>query len=298
MITESIESETRMSTLPEGSLLEGKSALVAGGGRGIGRAVAIALARNGARVVVNDYGCEFDGSSPSNGPADAVVGEIVEAGGTAVASYANVASNSGAQSAVQTAIDAFGDLDVLVFSAGIVRDVTILKMEESDWDSVLGVALKGAFLTIRATARHMVSSRHGGRMVIMTGLPGYLGSFAQANVAAACGGIHGLLRTAAIELQKHKITVNGIAPLAKTRLTESLPLLNGFDNLTPEHVTPAVLALSSDLCGNRTGFVLAVTGARTYSFRFVESPGKFKDTEDGLFTPEEIDENWHAIVKA
>jgi len=278
-------------------LLDGKVALVTGGGRGVGRAVALAMAGQGARVVVNDTGCELDGSGYEEGPADAVVEEIRAAAGKAVANHDDVATSDGAKGAVQTAMDAFGDFDVLVCSAGIARDKTLLKMDEASWDQVVGVGLKGTFLTMQAAARQMVSLGHGGRIVVMTGLPGYLGNFAQANVAAACGGVHGLMRTASIEWQKHKISVNAVAPLAKTRMTEALPLLQGFDNLTPEHVAPAVLALASDLCGDRTGYVVAATGARMYAFRFVESAGKFKDEEAGLFTPEEVDEHWYAITK-
>ncbi|MFW5740482.1 MAG: SDR family NAD(P)-dependent oxidoreductase [Myxococcota bacterium] len=279
------------------SLLEGKIALVTGGGRGVGRASALALAEQGASVVVNDAGCALDGSAYDESVADAVTDEIRAAGGKAVASHEDIATAQGATTAVQSAIDAFGDLDVLVCSAGIARDKTLLKMDEASWDAVVGVGLKGTFLTAQAAARQMISMGHGGRMVLMTGLPGYLGNFAQGNLAAACGGVHGLMRTASIEWQKHKITVNAVAPLAKTRMTEALPLLQGFDNLTPEHVAPAVVMLSSDRCGDRTGYVVAATGARMYAFRFVESAGKFKDEEAGLFTADEIDEHWHAITK-
>ena len=278
-------------------LLEGKVALVTGGGRGVGRAAALALAGEGARVVVNDNGCALDGTGMDERIASAVVEEIKAAGGEAVESSDDVSTSHGAKAAVQAAIDTFGELDALVCSAGIARDKTLLKMDEEAWDEVLGVGLKGTFLTMQAAARQMISMGHGGRMVVMTGLPGYLGNFAQANLAAACGGVHGLMRTASIEWQKHKITVNAVAPLAKTRMTEALPLLEGFDNLTPEHVAPAVVALCSERCGDRTGYVVAATGARMYAFRFVESAGKFKDESAGVFTPDEIDEHWHAITK-
>lgn len=279
------------------SLLEGKVALVTGAGRGVGQAAARALAREGARVVINDNGCNLDGSSRDESVAKDVTDRINSEGGRAFASDHDIATVQGAQGAVQTAIDAFGDLDVLVCCAGIARDRTLLKMEEAEWDDVIGVGLKGTFLAMQSAARHMVASGHGGRMVVCTGLPGYLGNFAQGNLAAVCGGIHGLMRTASIEWQKHKITVNAVAPLAKTRMTEALPLLEGFDNLTPDHVAPAIVALASDRCGDRTGYVIAATGARLYAFRFVESAGKFKDEAAGVFTPDEIDEHWHAITK-
>jgi len=278
-------------------MLEGKTALVTGGARGIGRAVAHGLARNGARVVVNDCGCELDGTGRDEAVAYSVAEEIVGFGGKAVACSDDVSTGSGARSAVQTAVDAFGGVDILVCSAGVLRDKTLVKMDEESWDAVVGVGLRGVFLSMQAAARQMISSGCGGRMVVMSGLSGYLGCFAQANLAAAFGGVHGLIRTAAIEWQKHKITVNAVAALAKTRMTEGLPLLQGFEGMTAEHVVPAVAALCSDLCGDRTGNVLAVTGARVYSFRFVESAGKFKDVDDGVFTPEEVDEHWHSIVK-
>ena len=282
---------------PAMSLLEGKVALVTGGGRGVGRAAALALAEHGARVVVCDLGCDLDGNGTDETIADAVADEITKAGGQAVACHEDVSTGQGAQDAVQAAVTAFSDFDILVCSAGIAQDKTLLKMDESSWDQVLSVGLKGTFLTMQAAARQMISMGHGGRMVVMTGLPGYLGNFAQGNLAAVCGGVHGLMRTASIEWQKHKITVNAVAPLAKTRMTDALPLLEGFDNLTPEHVAPAVVMLGSDRCGDRTGYVVAATGARMYAFRFVESAGKFKDVETGVFTPDEIDEHWQAITK-
>ncbi len=279
------------------ALLEGKTALITGGGRGVGRAAAIALAQQGARVVVNDIGCMLDGTGRDDSVAATVVEQIISDGGKAVDSVDDISTARGAKAAVQAAIDSFGDIDVLVCCAGIARDKTLLKMDEASWDKVVGTGINGTFFVMQAAARQMISMGHGGRMVLATGLPGYLGNFSQANLAAACGGIHGLMRTASIEWQKHKITVNAVAPLAKTRMTEALPLLEGFNNLTPEHVAPAIVALGSDRCGDRTGYVIAATGSRMYAFRFVESAGKFKDESAGVFTPDEIDEHWHAITK-
>jgi NAD(P)-dependent dehydrogenase (short-subunit alcohol dehydrogenase family) len=279
------------------TLLHGKVALVTGAGRGIGRAVALLFARHGARVVVNDIGCEVDGTGYDESAADEVVREITLEGGRAIASHHDVATSEGGRSAVQTAIDAYSGLNVLVNCAGVVRDRTLLKMEEGAWDIVMTTMVKGTFLCTQAAARQMVVQGEGGRIVNMTGVPGYLGGFGQANLAAACAGVHGLTRTSSIELQKHRITVNAVAPLAKTRLTEALPVLEGFDNVTVDHVAPVVLMLSSDLCGDRTGHVIAVAGARVHALRFVESAGKFKDESAGVFTAEEVDEHWAAILK-
>jgi NAD(P)-dependent dehydrogenase (short-subunit alcohol dehydrogenase family) len=279
------------------ALLDSKIALVTGAGRGIGRAVALLLAAEGAKVVVNDIGCELDGTGYDESVANAVVREIVVAGGKAVASHHDVANADGARSAVQVAVEAYGGLDVLVNNAGVARDRTLLKMEEAAWDAVVTVMMKGSFLCLQAAARQMVVQGGGGRIVNMTGMPGYLGGFAQGNLAAACAGVHGLTRTAAIELQKHRITVNAVAPLASTRMTASLPILEGFDNVTAEHVAPVVLMLCSDLCGERTGHVIASAGARVHAMRFVESAGKFKDEAAGVFTAEEVDEYWTSIVK-
>lgn len=271
--------------------------MITGGAGGIGRCVAERFALEGARVVVNDLGCAVDGTGADELVAERAADALQSAGGKAVASSHDVATVEGARAAVQTAIDAYGSVDIVVCCAGIGRDRTLLKMEEAAWDTVVATMLKGTFLTMQAAARQMVAQGQGGRMVAMTGLPGYLGGFAQANLAAACGGVHGLVRSAAIELQKHRITVNAVAALAKTRMTESLSVLEGVDNVTADYVAPVVLFLASGLCGERTGHTLAVAGPRVHSFRFAESAGKFKDDGAGVFTPEEILEHWSAITK-
>ena len=130
-----------------------------------------------------------------------------------------------------------------------------------------------------------------------TSLSGMLGNFGQANYSAAKAGIYGFTRTAAIELQKHRITVNAVAPIAKTRMTEDLPMMQGMDTLTPDHIAPGALFLASELCGDRTGNVLAISGGRVYVYKVVESPGKFKESQNGVWTAAEIDEHWAAITK-
>jgi NAD(P)-dependent dehydrogenase (short-subunit alcohol dehydrogenase family) len=278
-------------------LLEGKVAIVTGAGGGIGRAEALLFAHEGAKVVVNDVGGARDGAGQSKNMADAVVAEIVAAGGAAVASYDSVATQAGAERIVKTAIDGFGRLDVLVNNAGILRDKTMLKMDEAMWDGVISVHLRGTFLCTQAAAKQMIAQGGGGRIVNTTSLSGMLGNFGQANYSAAKAGIYGFTRTASIELQKHRITVNAIAPIAKTRMTEDLPMMQGMDTLTPDHIAPGAVFLGSDLCGDRTGNVLAISGARMYVYKVVESAGKFKESNNGVWTAEEIEEHWAAITK-
>ncbi len=278
-------------------VLDGKVVIVTGAGGGIGRAYALLFAREGAKVVVNDFGGARDGAGSDTSPASRVVDEVRLAGGAAVANHASVATADGASSIVKTAVEAFGRADVLVNNAGILRDKTFLKMDEAMWDTVVAVHLKGTFLCSHAFAKQVVAQGGGGRIVNTTSVSGMLGNFGQANYAAAKAGVYGLTRTMSIELQKHRVTVNAIAPLAKTRLTEDLPMFQGVDTLTPEHIAPAALFLASDLCGDRTGHVLAIAGARVYAFKVVETPGRFKETDGGVWTAQEIAESWEAIVK-
>jgi len=171
-------------------------------------------------------------------------------------------------------------------------------MDEEMWDSVIAVHLRSTFLCSQRFARQVVVQGGGGRVVNTTSLSGMLGNFGQANYAAAKAGIYGLTRTMSIELQKHRITVNAIAPLAKTRMTEDLPMFQGIDSLTPDHIAPVALFLASDLCGDRTGHVLAAAGARLYAFKVVETPGRFKEEQGGVWTAQEIAHSWDSIVKS
>jgi NAD(P)-dependent dehydrogenase (short-subunit alcohol dehydrogenase family) len=287
-------------------LLDEKVVVITGAGNGIGRAHALTFAAEGAAVVVNDVGGARDGGLQLDGgvdarPADAVVKEIEASpfpgSRRAVASYDNVASPAGAKALIELGIETFGKIDVLVNNAGILRDKTLLKMDEAMWDSVIAVHLKGTFLVSQAFAKHAVNRGGGGRIVNTTSVSGMLGNFGQANYAAAKAGIYGLTRTLAIELQKHRITVNALAPIAKTRMTEDLPTFQNVETMTPEHISPAALFLASDLCGDKTGHVLAVAGARMYAFKVVETQGKFKEGQSTVWTPQEIAENWAAIVK-
>jgi NAD(P)-dependent dehydrogenase (short-subunit alcohol dehydrogenase family) len=279
-------------------LLDGKVAIITGAGNGIGRAHALLFAKEGASIVVNDVGGTRDGTGSDASAADAVVREIQDQGGKAVANHDSVATAEGANAIVRCGVDAFAKVDILVNNAGILRDKTFLKMDEPMWDVVMAVHLKGSFLTSQAFVKQAISQGRGARIVNTTSVSGMMGNFGQSNYAAAKAGIYGLTRTMSIELQKHKITVNALAPIAKTRLTEDLPMFQGVETMTPEHISPAALFLASDLCGDRTGHVLAVAGARLYAFKVIETAGKFKDEDSGVWSPQEIAEHWDAIVKS
>jgi NAD(P)-dependent dehydrogenase (short-subunit alcohol dehydrogenase family) len=278
-------------------LLQDTVCLVTGAGGGLGRAYAKLFAAEGAAVVVNDLGGARDGSGASTSAAQAVVDEIVAAGGRAIADASDVATEEGAARAVEAAVAHFGDLHVLVNNAGILRDKTLLKLDEDAFDAVMRVHLKSTFFCTQKFAKHRVAKGGGGRVVNTTSVSGMLGNLGQANYAAAKAAIYGFTRTASIELQKHRIQVNCIAPIAKTRMTEDLPMFTNVETLTPEHVAPAVLFLASDLAEQKTGWVLAAAGARMYAFRVVETAGRFKEETGGVWTPHEIAENWDSIVK-
>jgi NAD(P)-dependent dehydrogenase (short-subunit alcohol dehydrogenase family) len=278
-------------------LLDGKSAVITGAGNGIGRATALLFAREGAKVVVNDLGGSRAGDGGTKNAADAVVEEIRAAGGSAVASYDSVSTLEGARAIVQTAVREHGRIDILINNAGILRDKTLLKMELAQWDAVIDVHLKGTFLCIQAAAEPM-KAQGSGRIVNTTSVSGLLGNFGQANYSAAKAGIYGLTRTASIELQRYGISVNALAPIAKTRMTEDLPMFAKIaDTLSPEHIAPAHLFLASDLCGERTGIVLAVAGARMSLYKVVESAGQFKEADGGIWTAAEIADHFDAIAK-
>lgn len=271
------------------SLLEGKVAVVTGAGGGLGRCHALAMAREGAKIVVNDLGGARDGSGSGTGPADSVVEEIRSAGGEAVANYDSVGTLEGANNIVAAAVEAFGRLDILVNNAGILRDKTLLKMDEAQWDSVINVHLKGTFGVSQAAARRMAEQVNeglptGGRIINTCSVAGLIGNFGQTNYGAAKAGIAGFTRVAALELAKFNITVNAIVPIAKTRMTDDIPLVP--DSMKPECVSPLVVFLASDLAADITGKFLAIQGREMREFRYQITEGATAKGE--LWTPNEI----------
>jgi len=203
-------------------MMDGKVVIVTGAGRGVGRGVALLMAAEGARVVVNDIGAALDGSGGEQTPAQEVVDEIAKAGGEAVASYDSVSEWASSQKIVQCALDTFGRIDAVVNNAGILRDVIFHKMTEGDWDAVVNVMLKGSFNVSRHAADHF-RKQESGAFVHMTSTAGLIGAIGQANYAAAKLGIVGLSNTIARDMEKYRIRSNCIAPSGWTRMIASIP---------------------------------------------------------------------------
>ena len=250
--------------------LDGKVAVVTGAGRGIGREHALALARAGAKIVVNDLGASLAGEGADAGPAHDVVREIQALGGEAVADGENVADFAGAKRLIDGAVAAFGRLDILVNNAGILRDRMLVNMEEHEWDAVIEVHLKGHFAPTRHAAAHWRERSKAGDQVnarvINTSSPcGVFGNVGQLNYGAAKAGIVGFTLIAAQELQRYGVTVNAIAPNARTRMTEAAfgeipPPENGFDAADPANNSPIVVALCADEARDITGQVFFIYG--------------------------------------
>ena len=257
--------------------LEGKVAIVTGAGRGIGREHALALARAGAKIVVNDLGTSLAGEGADTDPAHGVVAEVEALGGEAVANGENVAEFAGAKRLVDAAVETFGRLDILVNNAGILRDRMLVNMEEHEWDAVVEVHLKGHFAPTRHAAAYWRELSKSGEevraRVVNTSSPsGVFGNVGQANYGAAKAGIVGLTLIAAQELQRYGVTVNAIAPNARTRMTEAafgeIPAPEGgFDPADPGNNSPIVVALCADEAQGITGQVLFVYGGTVNMLR-------------------------------
>jgi NAD(P)-dependent dehydrogenase (short-subunit alcohol dehydrogenase family) len=233
-------------------ILSGRVAIVTGSGRGIGKEIATMFAREGAKVVVNDLGVDTDGTGSSK-VADQVVDEIKASGGQAVANYDSVASVEGGKAIFQSAIDSFGALDILVNNAGILRDKTLFKMEEEDWDLVMAVHLKGHYCCTRPFAQYIrETSRSECRIINFSSVSGLYGNFGQSNYGAAKAGIAGFSRVIARELTKYRCTVNTISPGAATRMTIPLSEARGVSvdpsdfKRGPAQIAPVVTYLASE----------------------------------------------------
>ncbi len=269
--------------------LDGKVAIVTGAGRGIGREHALALARAGAKIVVNDLGASLAGEGADTGPAQDVVREIEALGGEAVADGENVADFAGAKRLTDGAVAAFGRLDILVNNAGILRDRMLVNMEEHEWDAVIEVHLKGHFAPTRHAAAHWrerskAGDQVAGRVINTSSPSGVFGNVGQLNYGAAKAGIVGFTLIAAQELQRYGVTVNAIAPNARTRMTEAAfgeipPPENGFDAADPANNSPIVVALCADDAQDITGQVFFIYGGVVNMLRGWEAGELFASGE-------------------
>ncbi|MHB8378714.1 MAG: SDR family oxidoreductase [Acidimicrobiales bacterium] len=261
--------------------LDGRVAIITGAGRGIGREHALLFAHEGATVVVNDLGGGLDGSTGEATPAEEVVAEIEAMGGTALANHDNVATWDGGERLVQSALETFGDLHVLVNNAGILRDRVLVNLSEEDWDSVINVHLKGHFVPLRHAANYWRERAKAGHVVRASVIntsstSGLLGNVGQSNYGAAKAGIAALSVIAAEELGRYGVRVNAIAPAARTRMTESTPGLSDyvvkpsdaavFDVWDPANISPLVATLAMEDCA-ATGQVFFVQGGTVRKFQ-------------------------------
>ena len=245
--------------------LDNKVAIVTGAGGGLGRAHALLLAQEGASVVVNDLGGARDGTGSGQSMADTVVEEIIAAGGKAVANYGSVTDDVAAQSMVKTAMDTYGRIDILVNNAGILRDRSFKNMSDAEWDAVIDVHLRGAYLATKHVWAALLEQGQGGRIIMTSSTSGLIGNFGQANYGAAKAGLAGFMRVLALEGMKYGITVNVLAPAALSRMTEDLmpdtPEL--AERMAPEKVSPTVAWLCTDDAGSVTGRQFCGSGNRT-----------------------------------
>jgi len=250
-----------------------KVAIVTGAGRGIGRGIALLLAAEGARVLVNDVGAGLDGAGTDVGPAQAVVDEIKKHGGQAIANTRSISAPENADKIVQAAIDAFGRVDILVNNAGILRDRIFHKMSWSDWKDVIDVHLNGSFNMSRAVAGHF-REQNSGSFVHMTSTSGLIGNYGQANYMAAKMGIVGLSRSIALDMERFNVRSNCIAPFAWSRMIGSIPTesedekrrVKKLQQMTPEKIAPLVVYLASDRANGVSGQIFSVRNNEIFLF--------------------------------
>ena len=276
------------------NIVAGKVAIVTGAGRGIGRGIALLLAREGARVLVCDIGASLDGAGADVGPAQTVVNEIEKAGGEAIASTASISEPSNAEKIVAAALDQFGRVDILVNNAGILRDRIFHRMSWSDWSDVINVHLHGSFAMSRACATHF-REQNSGSFVHMTSTSGLVGNFGQANYMAAKMGIVGLSRGIALDMARFNVRSNCIAPFAWTRMIDSIPAESEQEKervarmreMSPEKIAPLTVYLASDRAEGITGQILSVRNNEIYLFN-QNRPIRTIHRSDG-WTPEKLD---------
>jgi len=284
-------------------LLEGKVAVVTGAGRGIGREVALLMARNGARILVNDVGASVTGEGGDLSPGQQTVKDIQAAGGEALLNTDSVATWDGANSIVAAAVKGFGRVDVVVNNAGILRDVIFHKMTQADWDAVIGVHLNGSFYVSRAAAPHF-REQGAGAFVHMTSTSGLVGNFGQANYAAAKMGIVGLSKSIALDMQRFGVRSNCISPFAWSRMIGSIPTdtpeqkvrVEKMQRMTPEKIAPMAVFLGSDLAKGISGQIFGVR--MNEIFLFSQNRPLRSVQRDAGWTPETIAEHAMPAMKS
>lgn len=274
---------------------DGQVAIVTGAGGGLGRAYALALAARGAKVVVNDVSVNRDGSSEGGvSRADAVVEEICAAGGEAVANYDSIATQKGGESLLHTAMSRYERVDILINNAGILRDKSFSKMEADDWEAVRAVHLDGAFYSTHPVFKVMREQGYG-RIMMTSSAAGLFGNFGQANYSAAKLGLVGLMLTLAQEGKKYNIHVNTVAPVAASRMTETILPPDMLKQLAPEFVVPLVLWLCSSQCPTTGGIFNAAMG--TFSQAQMVSGAPVALAQNGKPpSPEEVAQQWSAVA--
>jgi NAD(P)-dependent dehydrogenase (short-subunit alcohol dehydrogenase family) len=276
-------------------MMDGKAVLVTGAGRGVGRGIALELAKAGAAVVVNDLGVSITGENAEGSPAEQVAAEIKAMGGKAVANHDSVADWDGACAMVKAAVDNFGRIDAVVNNAGNLRDVYFHKMSPEDFDAVIAVHLKGSFNTSRAAAPFF-KEQGSGAYVHMTSTSGLIGNYGQANYSAAKLGIVGLSKSIALDMQRFGVRSNAVAPFAWTRMIDSIPTdtpeqqkrVDGLKKLDADKIAPFVVALCSDQGAKVTGQIFAVRNNEIFLFS-QPRPIRAAHTADG-WTPETVAE--------
>lgn len=277
-------------------LLDGRVAVVTGSGRGIGRTIALELARNGAKLVINDAGVEVDGRGSSEDPAAQVCKEIEQLGGEAVPNYGDVSKWDSAEEIIQTAVKEFGTIDILVNNAGILRDRSLVKMTEEEFDAVIAVHFKGTFLCARHAAPIMKEKGYG-RIINIVSSAGLRGNFGQTNYGGAKAGIAGMTLTWAIELGKYGVTANAMAPSAITRMTTGL--IPGAEEKIPPTMDPALNApliayLASEQAAHVNGQVF---GRRGYTYTIFQQYGiKAGMFKPGGWTADEVAANFDSVL--
>ncbi len=274
---------------------DGRVAVVTGAGHGLGKSYALALGARGAKVVVNDLGGAIDGSGSSATPADVVVEEIRAAGGEAVANYDSVAERDSAANIVQTAVDNFGGVDIVINNAGIVRDKTFHKMTLEDYEFVVKVHFLGSVYVAHA-AYPMMRENNYGRILMVSSNSGLYGNFGQTNYSAAKMAVVGFMNTLKLEGARNNITINALAPLAATRIAEPSGIFETYDRelVTPEAVAAMVTYLVSEDCTD-SGNVISATAGYYSRIQVMEGDGVRVDPREQM-TPERISELWPQIV--